>query len=143
MASVHGTGRPRGGVVTQRTANPRTPVRFRPWPPGLVSENRHSSAHAETLESALRPFWIRSGFCAKALAPLPVFCYEAGASDPRPFRGSSAVEQPAVNRLVAGSNPARGASHFNQLSLSLKSRTLTGGALGAQSARLSCAISTA
>jgi hypothetical protein len=26
------------------------------------------------------------------------------------FRGSSAVEQPAVNRLVAGSNPARGAS---------------------------------
>src|SRR5690606_9069418 len=28
-----GAGRPRGGVVTQRTANPRTPVRFRPWPP--------------------------------------------------------------------------------------------------------------
>src|ERR1700683_3555599 len=26
------------------------------------------------------------------------------------FPGSSAVEQPAVNRLVAGSNPARGAS---------------------------------
>ena len=25
------------------------------------------------------------------------------------FPGSSAVEQPAVNRLVAGSNPARGA----------------------------------
>ncbi len=25
------------------------------------------------------------------------------------FRGSSAVEQSAVNRLVAGSNPARGA----------------------------------
>src|SRR5207249_598391 len=28
----------------------------------------------------------------------------------RLFRGSSAVEQPAVNRLVAGSNPARGAN---------------------------------
>jgi hypothetical protein len=27
----------------------------------------------------------------------------------RVFPGSSAVEQPAVNRLVAGSNPARGA----------------------------------
>src|SRR5262249_5366247 len=27
-----------------------------------------------------------------------------------PFPGSSVVEQPAVNRLVAGSNPARGAS---------------------------------
>ena len=26
------------------------------------------------------------------------------------FPGSSVVEQPAVNRLVAGSNPARGAS---------------------------------
>src|SRR5690606_24955830 len=32
-----GAGRPRGGVVTQRTANPRTPVRFRPWPPILSS----------------------------------------------------------------------------------------------------------
>src|SRR5262249_48218540 len=29
--------------------------------------------------------------------------------------GSSAVEQPAVNRLVAGSNPARGANIFNHL----------------------------
>ena len=27
------------------------------------------------------------------------------------FPGSSAVEQPAVNRLVAGSNPARGATY--------------------------------
>src|SRR5579863_8313188 len=26
---------PRGGVVTQRTANPRTPVQFRAWPPLL------------------------------------------------------------------------------------------------------------
>jgi hypothetical protein len=30
------------------------------------------------------------------------------------FPGSSAVEQPAVNRLVAGSNPARGAK-FNRM----------------------------
>src|SRR5262245_25098255 len=29
---------PRGGVVTQRTANPCTPVRFRPWPP-ILSAN--------------------------------------------------------------------------------------------------------
>ena len=28
------------------------------------------------------------------------------------FPGSSVVEQPAVNRLVAGSNPARGATLF-------------------------------
>ena len=31
------------------------------------------------------------------------------------FPGSSAVEQPAVNRLVAGSNPARGAKHYQVL----------------------------
>ena len=30
------------------------------------------------------------------------------------FRGSSTVEQPTVNRLVAGSNPARGASVHEQ-----------------------------
>ncbi len=29
------------------------------------------------------------------------------------FRGSSVVEQPAVNRLVVGSNPTRGANHFD------------------------------
>ena len=31
------------------------------------------------------------------------------------FPGSSAVEQPAVNRLVAGSNPARGANKIKGL----------------------------
>jgi hypothetical protein len=31
------------------------------------------------------------------------------------FPGSSAVEQPAVNRLVAGSNPARGAKQNQRL----------------------------
>jgi hypothetical protein len=31
------------------------------------------------------------------------------------FPGSSAVEQPAVNRLVAGSNPARGAKYIKDL----------------------------
>jgi hypothetical protein len=36
----------------------------------------------------------------------------------RVFPGSSAVEQPAVNRLVAGSNPARGATFHQQLSTS-------------------------
>src|SRR6185436_4877395 len=29
---------PRGGVVTQRTANPRTPVQFRAWPPPAFAE---------------------------------------------------------------------------------------------------------
>ena len=34
--------------------------------------------------------------------------------------GSSAVEQPAVNRLVAGSNPARGAKHLAEISIDTK-----------------------
>jgi hypothetical protein len=33
------------------------------------------------------------------------------------FPGSSAVEQPAVNRLVAGSNPARGAKLNQRVTL--------------------------
>ena len=38
------------------------------------------------------------------------------------FLGSSAVERSAVNRLVAGSNPARGVStHFHKLSETSKS----------------------
>jgi hypothetical protein len=36
----------------------------------------------------------------------------------RLFPGSSVVEQPAVNRLVAGSNPARGATFISQISCS-------------------------
>src|SRR4029079_3721546 len=70
---------PRGGVVTQRTANPRTPVQFRAWPPTFAGPSS---------------FPKQAGF---VIAPLP-------------FPGSSVVEQPAVNRLVAGSNPARGAT---------------------------------
>src|ERR1700694_548338 len=34
----------------------------------------------------------------------------------RLFLGSSAVEHSTVNRMVAGSNPARGANEFKQLS---------------------------
>ena len=38
------------------------------------------------------------------------------------FPGSSAVEQPAVNRLVAGSNPARGANACSHLFTTVHSR---------------------
>src|SRR3990170_4919504 len=34
---------PRGGVVTQRTANPRTPVRFWAWPPISSTETAPAS----------------------------------------------------------------------------------------------------
>ena len=44
-------------------------------------------------------------------------CYTLPAREPlfRLFLGSSAVEHSTVNRMVAGSNPARGASNFNTL----------------------------
>lgn len=50
-------------------------------------------------------------FAIRVLARARSFCYSLGAFGKADglFRGSSAVEQPAVNRLVAGSNPARGA----------------------------------
>ena len=45
-----------------------------------------------------------------ALSKRERLCYmRAFIAPSRLFPGSSAVEQPAVNRLVAGSNPARGA----------------------------------
>ena len=56
------------------------------------------------------------------------------------FPGSSAVEQPAVNRLVAGSNPARGAKQnqgFSRQSTMQKSaKNQSGATSGATICRL-------
>ncbi len=66
----------------QRTANPRTSVQFRPRPPSA---------------------WRRRQTC-KTVS-------RGRAHRRRPLiRSSSAVEQPAVNRLVGGSNPSSGAN---------------------------------
>jgi hypothetical protein len=46
---------PRGGVVTHRTANPRTPVRFRAWPPFSSCK---ISAFRETTSRYGRHSWI-------------------------------------------------------------------------------------
>src|SRR4029077_11801583 len=35
---------PRGGVVTQRSAKPCTPVQFRPWPPPAAEDVRAGSS---------------------------------------------------------------------------------------------------
>jgi hypothetical protein len=58
------------------------------------------------------------------------------------FPGSSAVEQPAVNRLVAGSNPARGASQIKHLAQISSAENSLGAPLGAPSlnAHLSTAL---
>src|SRR5258705_4495418 len=53
---------------------------------------------------------------AEALLYAPPF-----ANHVRPFLGSSAVEHSTVNRMVAGSNPARGANEFSHLRQSSKS----------------------
>jgi glycine/serine hydroxymethyltransferase len=93
--------RPRGGVVTQRSAKPFTPVQFRAWPPIFARENSadRCAAKAGATRLAASPAFKVGSALLYALAR------ERAAS----FPGSSAVEQPAVNRLVAGSNPARGA----------------------------------
>jgi hypothetical protein len=49
----------------------------------------------------------------------------------RLFPGSSAVEQPAVNRLVAGSNPARGAKSNQRLNSTIALAKITKNRLGA------------
>src|SRR5690606_1721489 len=49
------------------------------------------------------------------LAKAKRVCYRLPTFTRALFPGSSVVEQPAVNRLVAGSNPARGANSFNDL----------------------------
>ena len=45
-----GQERPRGGVVTQRTANPRTPVQFRAWPP--ISPGNSGIRHGRALTAS-------------------------------------------------------------------------------------------
>jgi hypothetical protein len=56
--------------------------------------------------------------CNKCLGEARTSCYDANLVLWL-FRGSSAVEQPAVNRRVAGSNPARGANKTNHLAANL------------------------
>ena len=61
--------------------------------------------------------------CTDALQPREAFVIGRLLSKSAVFPGSSAVEQPAVNRLVAGSNPARGAKLFQLLRPNPSTRT--------------------
>ena len=65
-----------------------------------------SRIFAETLHGESRPENPR------VLGKVVLLCYTRPVAV---FPGSSAVEQPAVNRLVAGSNPARGANFFKRV----------------------------
>src|SRR6185312_1467036 len=76
----------------------------------------------------------RADWRAKAGTNFRWFCQRGRARHPVLFLGSSVVEQPAVNRLVAGSIPARGATQFflaNEVSLEKRvSSGLTRGPIG-------------
>ena len=61
----------------------------------------------------LRALLGRFGKTGSAFARLRAFGASAGLGEFPPFLGSSTVEHPAVNRRVAGSNPARGANFLN------------------------------
>src|SRR5262249_51441155 len=50
--------RPRGGVVTQRSAKPCTPVQFRAWPPTPIRQFRKPRAGTARSEAPAR---LRSG----------------------------------------------------------------------------------
>jgi hypothetical protein len=77
-------------------------------------------ASAKIGERAPECLAIRSGFCYRPFVITNV----------APFPGSSVVEQPAVNRLVAGSNPARGAKFFQLVRRTPGYRFLGMGTLG-------------
>ena len=110
--------RPRGGVVTQRSAKPFTPVQFRAWPPAFAAPQlrpgkplirrlpRRSVSEGGRNRICVTGFIGASCFQSRRGFVIGKRAYAERASS---FPGSSAVEQPAVNRLVAGSNPARGA----------------------------------
>src|SRR6516225_7215181 len=78
----------------------------------LVSESQHETIADSCLS---RP----GGDGHLVLCKPKMLCYTLRACEHvcRLFLGSSAVEHPTVNRMVAGSNPARGANDFNLLSL--------------------------
>ena len=114
MGSGHPWEWPRGGVVTQRSAKPFTPVQFRAWPPNLLQISPvPSPAAAHDLAREQAGADRRRGVTRLAAFKAgPALLYALAREQVRSFPGSSAVEQPAVNRLVAGSNPARGAKFF-------------------------------
>ena len=53
---------PRGGVVTQRTANPCTPVQFRAWPPPLNAHHHSTFVPAGSFAGEPLPFEAPSPF---------------------------------------------------------------------------------
>src|SRR6516162_10274241 len=83
----------------------------------LVSESQHETIADSRLSARLsRP----GGDGHLVLCKPKMLCYTLAACEHlcRLFLGSSAVEHPTVNRMVAGSNPARGANQIKHLARS-------------------------
>ena len=81
--------------------------------PGSIPGEASNSLHPACAAPAIRLASARRlSFCLyEGLARPPAVAKRRCAFDARwLFRGSSVVEQPAVNRLVVGSNPTRGAN---------------------------------
>ena len=87
--------RPRGGVVTQRTANPYTPVRFRAWPPIFLSFD--DKYLAGFLCSSLRSFPTR--FLDRSRSDE----HDGGSSD----LGISILDRPSCKGVVLWSRDMR------------------------------------
>jgi hypothetical protein len=83
--------------------------------PGVASKPSSFGRQARQPHSSLRKVGGNLGL-SKAFKAGPALLYATRARKLLLFPGSSVVEQPAVNRLVAGSNPARGAKRFQLLS---------------------------
>ena len=113
--AAHRLGTGRDGAF--RTAKPCIQVQFRAWPRQNFSEGwPHQPPRATTGRPAqAKPRRTPRNFRRfAAFKAGPALLYALRAREVL-FPGSSAVEQPAVNRLVAGSNPARGANKINNL----------------------------
>ena len=96
--------------------------------PGVASNTRCTglAARLEELLGARLGLWHSRNVIKRrhnALSKPQRLCYMRFTPEHlASFPGSSAVEQPAVNRLVAGSNPARGASKINDIANRNRSR---------------------
>src|SRR5215467_8884198 len=61
--------RPRGGVVTQRSAKPCTPVQFRAWPPINSTTYDHTKDRAQ-IASVIREYLKPPTYCPSATVHL-------------------------------------------------------------------------
>lgn len=102
---------PRVGCKLERSSRPASAVPVT----GLSESDRQrapSSAISNCQNETFRSFRSSVRSCDFLLCKAMRLCYTLPRSRPsrRLFLGSSAVEHSTVNRMVAGSNPARGAN---------------------------------